>query len=144
MRRIAGLAVSAAAILIPLQAADAQRQPPPSPEQRIERLERQLQQVQRQVFPRGRPADTAGFADEPAATQSSVVTLDQRLNSLERQMADILRLSEENGNQLRTLASDLARARTDQDQRMATSSSSALTASSSASPMPPQPRQQRL
>ena len=120
MRRIAGLAVSAAAILIPLQAADAQRQPPPSPEQRIERLERQLQQVQRQVFPRGRPADTAGFADEPAATQSSVVTLDQRLNSLERQMADILRLSEENGNQLRTLASDLARARSDQDQRMAT------------------------
>lgn len=120
MRRTAGLAVSAAAILIPLQAADAQRQPPPSPEQRIERLERQLQQVQRQVFPRGRPADTAGFADEPAATQSSVVTLDQRLNSLERQMADILRLSEENGNQLRTLASDLARARSDQDQRMAT------------------------
>ena len=120
MRRITGLAVSAAALLIPLQAAIAQRQPPPSPEQRIERLERQLQQVQRQVFPRGRPADTAGFADEPAATQSSVVTLDQRLNSLERQMADILRLSEENGNQLRTLAADLARARSDQDQRIAT------------------------
>jgi len=118
MRRITGLAASAAAFLIPLQAADAQRQPPPSPEQRIERLERQLQQVQRQVFPRGRPADTAGFADEPAATQSSVVTLDQRLNSLERQMADILRQSEENGNQLRTLATDLARAREEQQQRI--------------------------
>ena len=53
--------------------------------------------MQRQVFPKGRPADTAGFSDEPAATQSSVVTLDQRLDSLERQMSDLLRQSEENG-----------------------------------------------
>lgn len=118
LHAITGLALSAAAILLPLQSAQAQRQPPPSPEQRIDRLERQLQQVQRQVFPRGRPADTAGFADEPAATQSAVATLDQRLDSLERQMADILRLSEENGNQLRTLATDLARARDEQQQRI--------------------------
>ena len=118
LRATTSLALSAAVILMPLQAASAQRQPPPSPEQRIDRLERQLQQVQRQVFPRGRPADTAGFADEPAATQSSVATLDQRLDSLERQMADILRLSEENGNQLRTLSSDLARARDEQQQRI--------------------------
>ena len=119
MRAITGLALSAAAALVPVQSAQAQRQLPPSPEQRIDRLERQLQQVQRQVFPRGRPADTAGFADEPAATQSSVATLDQRLDSLERQMADILRLSEENGNHLRTLATDLARARDEQQQRIA-------------------------
>lgn len=97
----------------------AQRQPP-SPEQRLERLERQVQQVQRQVFPKGRPADSAGFSDEPAATQSSVMTLDQRLDSLERQMADLLRQSEENGNRLRGLEGDLAKVRTDQDQRMAT------------------------
>ena len=47
------------------------RRPAPgaaSPEQRIDRLERQVQQMQRQVFPKGRPADTAGFADDPAAT----------------------------------------------------------------------------
>jgi TolA-binding protein len=118
LRAITRLALSAAAVLLPLQSAQAQRQPPPSPEQRIDRLERQLQQVQRQVFPRGRPADTAGFADEPAATQSAVATLDQRLDSLERQMADILRLSEENGNQLRTLSADLARARDEQQQRI--------------------------
>ena len=118
LRAITGLALSAAVVLLPLQAAQAQRQLPPSPEQRIDRLERQLQQVQRQVFPRGRPADTAGFADEPAATQSSVAMLNQRLDSLERQMADILRLSEENGNQLRTLSADLVRARDEQRQRI--------------------------
>src|SRR5439155_1170584 len=33
-----------------------------------------MNQMQRQVFPKGRPADTAGFTDEPAATQSSVAT----------------------------------------------------------------------
>ena len=95
----------------------AQRQPP-SPEQRIERLERQIDQVQRQVFPRGRPASTAGFATEPAATQSSVTTLDQRLDSVERQMSDLVRQSEENGHRLQTIEADLARVRGDQEQRI--------------------------
>jgi TolA-binding protein len=95
----------------------AQRQPA-TPEQRIERLERQIDQVQRQVFPRGKPANTAGFATEPAATQSSVTILDQRLDALERQMADILRQSEENGNQLRILTGDLQRVRDEQQQRI--------------------------
>lgn len=113
------LAACAAIALAPVPAL-AQRQPSPTPEQRLERLERAVSQVQRQVFPRGRPADTAGFSDEPAATQSSVATLDQRLDALERQMADILRLSEENGHQLRTLTTDLQRARDEQQQRIAT------------------------
>lgn len=115
-RVIAALAASASIALIPVSAV-AQRQQP-TPEQRLDRLERQVQQVQRQVFPKGRPADTAGFSDEPAATQSSVVTLDQRLDALERQMADILRQSEENGNRLTTLQADLAKARSDQEQRI--------------------------
>ena len=110
------LAACAAIALMPASAI-AQRQPP-SPEQRIDRLERQIQQMQRQVFPRGRPADTAGFLDEPAATQSSVATLDQRLDALERQMADILRQSEENGHTLRNLTSDLQKAREEQQQRI--------------------------
>ncbi len=97
----------------------AQRQAPPTPEQRIDRLERQVQQMQRQLFPKGRPADTAGFSDDPAASQSSVVSLDQRLDALEKQMADLVRQSEENGNRLRTLESSLAQAKTDQDQRIA-------------------------
>ena len=117
-RIVAALAASTSIALLAVPGA-AQRQQP-TPEQRLERLERQLQQVQRQVFPRGRPADTAGFSDEPAATQSSVVTLDQRLDSLERQLSDILRQSEENGNRLRTLEGDLAKARSDQEQRLAT------------------------
>ena len=118
VRLIAALAASASIALIPIQAV-AQRQAP-TPEQRLDRLERQVQQVQRQVFPKGRPADTAGFLDEPAATQSSVVTLDQRLDALERQMADILRQSEENGNRLSTLQADLSKVRADQEQRIAT------------------------
>ena len=88
-----------------------------SPEQRLERLERQLLQMQRQVFPKGRPADTAGFTDEPAATQSSVVSLAQRLDSLERQMADLVRLSEENAGRLRSFESDLEAVRMDQRER---------------------------
>ena len=74
--------------------------------------------MQRQVFPKGRPADTAGFSDEPAATQSSVATLDQRLDALEKQMADLLRSSEENGHRLQTLESDTAKARAGQEQRL--------------------------
>ena len=95
----------------------AQRQAP-TPEQRIDRLERQVNQMQRQLFPKGRPADTAGFSDEPAATQSSVTTLDQRLDALERQMADLVRQSEESGHRLQTLESDAAKARADQEQRL--------------------------
>jgi TolA-binding protein len=117
-RLISALAASAAVALVPT-VANAQRQPPPSPDQRIERLERQVQQMQRQVFPRGRPAETAGFADDPAATQSSVVTLGQRLDSLERQMADLLRQSEENGNRLRTVEQGMTQLKADQDQRIA-------------------------
>ena len=110
------LAACASAILLP--AAGLAQRVPPSPEQRLERLERQIDQVQRQVFPRGRPADTSGFALEPAATQSSVVTLNQRLDALERQMADILRQSEENGNRLQTLETGLNRAQGAQEQRL--------------------------
>jgi TolA-binding protein len=116
-RLILPLVAFAAAALLQASSALGQRQPP-SPEQRIERLERQLQQVQRQVFPRGRPADTAGFSGEPAATQSSVATLDQRLDALERQMTDNLRQSEENGHRLQTLEGDLGRLRTEQEQRI--------------------------
>ena len=100
----------------------------PSPEQRIERLEKQLRQVQRQVFPKGQPADTAGFSDEPAATQSSFRTLDDRLNGLERQLADIVRQSEENGHRLTVMQAELARMRTDQDERLAALERAAATA----------------
>jgi TolA-binding protein len=115
-RPIAALAAAAAIALTPAIAL-AQRQAP-SPEQRLDRLEREVNQMQRQVFPKGRPADTAGFSDEPAATQSSVATLNQRLDALERQMSDLLRASEENGHRLQTLESDLSKVRSDQEQRL--------------------------
>ncbi len=98
--------------------AAAQRQQP-SPEQRLERLEKQLIQLQRQVFPKGRPADTAGFSDDPAATQSSVAAIAQRLDSLERQMTDLIRMTEENGNRLRTIETDAERARSEQERKLA-------------------------
>ena len=112
----AALAAGAALILVP-GGAQAQRQAP-TPEQRLDRLEKQVQQVQRQVFPKGRPADTAGFSDDPAATQSSVVNLDQRLDALEKQVADLVRQSEENGNRLRGLEAGIGQLKTDQEQRI--------------------------
>ncbi|MEP6982703.1 MAG: tetratricopeptide repeat protein [Sphingomicrobium sp.] len=117
-RLTAALAAGAALTLVPT-GAQAQRQAPPSPEQRIDRLEKQLQQVQRQVFPKGRPADTAGYSDDPAATQSSVVNLDQRLDALEKQVADLVRQSEENGNRLRNVETGIGQLKSDQDQRIA-------------------------
>ena len=116
-RQITALVASAAFAFVPSLAL-AQRQAPPSPEQRIDRLEKQVQQVQRQVFPKGRPADTAGFSDDPAATQSSFITLSQRLDALERQVTDLVRQSEENGNRLRMLETGMGQLKADQDQRI--------------------------
>jgi TolA-binding protein len=116
-RQITALVASAAIAFVPSLAL-AQRQAPPSPEQRIDRLEKQVQQVQRQVFPKGRPADTAGFSDDPAATQSSFITLSQRLDALERQVTDLVRQSEENGNRLRMLETGMGQLKADQDQRI--------------------------
>ncbi len=109
--------LAASAVLLPASSAFAQRQQP-TPEQRIDRLERQVNEVQRRVFPKGKPADTAGFADDPAATQSSVISLDQRLDALERQMADMLRQTEENGNRLRSLEAGVGQLKNDQEQRI--------------------------
>ena len=112
--------ITAAAALSAVGVSSAQAQRVVTPEQRIERLESQLRQVQRQVFPRGQPAATAGFSDEPAATQSSVRTLNDRLNGLERQIADLVRQSEENGHRLTVIQADLAKMRSDQDERIGT------------------------
>jgi TolA-binding protein len=111
------LTVAIVALLVGGTPASAQREQA-TPEQRIERLERQLRQVQRQVFPKGQPADTASFSDEPAATQSSFRTLDERLNGLERQLADVLRQSEENGHRAAVVEAELSRLRSDQEQRL--------------------------
>jgi len=107
----------AALAFLTLSPASAQRRPP-TPEQRIDRLEKQVRQVQKQVFPKGQPADTAGFSDDPAATQDSVNNLNGRLDAIERQLADILRQSEENGNRVAVLETELARLRADQDRRL--------------------------
>lgn len=107
------IAVALAATL----AAPAPARTDPTPEQRIERLERQLRQVQRRLFPKGQPVDTAGLADEPAATQREVGDLATRLDSIERQMAELTRQSEEGGHRLGALEAELARFRADQDTR---------------------------
>jgi TolA-binding protein len=107
-----------------------------TPEQRIERLEKQLRQVQRQVFPKGQPADTAGYSDEPAATQSSFRTLDDRLNGLERQLADVLRQSEENGHRVTVMEADLARLRSDQEARLGALERAAAAAAAVQAPVP--------
>jgi TolA-binding protein len=140
LRNFTLLGACAGIALIPV-AASAQRQPATA-EQRIDRLERQVEQVQRQVFPRGRPADTAGVAGEPAATQSSVMTLDQRLDAVERQMADVLRQSEENGHRLQSIEADMAKIRTDQEQRIGALEQRLNDAAAAAVAAPPQPTAQ--
>jgi TolA-binding protein len=151
LRSITAVAASAALVsLLPTSAALAQRQPP-SPEQRIQRLERQVDEMQRRVFPKGRPADTAGYSDDPAATQSSVITLNQRLDALERQMTDLLRQSEENSNHMRSLEAGIGQLKSDQDQRiqaleqrMTAAETAPATAAPSGEPMvttnPPKPK----
>ena len=89
-----------------------------TPEQRIERLEKQVRQVQGRVFTKGQPADTAGFIDDPAATQASVTPLITRLDAVERQLAEMTRSSEENGNRIAVMEADLARLRADQERRL--------------------------
>ena len=96
-------ALLAAALATTLLSAPLLARDPVTPEQRIGRLEKQLRQVQKTVFPKGQPADSAGFDDAPAATQDSVTSLTARLDAVERQMADLVRSSEENGNRLATL-----------------------------------------
>ena len=118
VRPISALAASAALVLLlPGSSALAQRQQP-SPEQRIQRLERQVDEMQRRIFPKGRPADTAGYSDDPAATQSSVIVVTQRLDALERQMTDLLRQGEENANRLRSMETGMGQLRNDQEQRI--------------------------
>ncbi|WP_338501345.1 tetratricopeptide repeat protein [Sphingomonas kaistensis] len=97
--------------------ATAQKQQPTA-EDRLYRLERQTRQLQRQVFPKGQPADTAGFSDAPAASQTVVVAQSARIDALERQLAEMTRLSEENGNRVATLETELARLRTEFDARI--------------------------
>ena len=117
MRFRAAISFTALATALLLTPATAQRRQP-TPEQRIERLEKQVRQVQRQVFPKGQPADTAGFSDDPAATQESVNNIGGRLDAIERQLSDIVRQSEENGNRVAVMEAELARLRADQDRRI--------------------------
>ena len=144
--RLKSILPLAALGLIALTPASAQRRPA-TPEQRIERLEKQVRQVQRQVFPKGQPADTAGFVDDPAATQASVSALISRLDSVEQQMAALTRTSEENGNRIAVMEAELARLRADQDRRLralesggATTEASTEAATEVADPVPPAPQ----
>ena len=142
MRPISLLAAAAAIAVVPASTVFAQRQQP-TPEQRIQRLERQVDELQRRIFPKGRPADTAGYIDDPAATQSSVMTLNQRLDALERQMTDMLRQGEDNGNRLRSVETSVGQLKNDEDQRiqaleqrMTAAESAAAAAPAAATPAP--------
>ena len=125
-----------------LTPAAAQRREP-TPEQRIDRLERGLRQMQQRVFGRNPPADTAGFANDPAVTQSSLTVLVSRLDSIERQMAEVVRTGEENSNRVATLEAEVARMRAEIERRPAVAAESpdadAGSASDEADLPPPAP-----
>lgn len=110
--RLTLLAVLAATALTP--AVGQRRQP--SPEERIERLEKQVNQVQRRVYGK-QPVDTAGYTLDPAVTQSEMTNVTTRLDSIERQMVDLVRTSEENSNRVATLEAQIAQMRAAADRR---------------------------
>jgi TolA-binding protein len=114
MRRLTIIALSLLAGAAP---AAAQRQIA-TPEQRIERLERQLRQVQGRIFPKGQPVETAGFLDEPAASQTVVVALSNRIDNLERQLAEATRRAEDGSGRIAALEAELARVRRDSETRL--------------------------
>jgi TolA-binding protein len=118
MRRLTIIALSLLAGAAP---AAAQRQIA-TPEQRIERLERQLRQVQGRIFPKGQPVETAGFLDEPAASQTVVVALSNRIDNLERQLAEATRRAEDGSGRIAALEAELARVRRDSETRLRSSS----------------------
>jgi TolA-binding protein len=89
-----------------------------TPEQRVERLERQVRQLQSRIFPRGQPVDTAGLANDPAASQVVVRALSSRLDNLERSLTEITRTHAENAQRLGTLEAEIARLRADSEQRI--------------------------
>lgn len=84
-----------------------------TPDQRIERLERQLRQVQGRVFPGGQPVDTAGLGSDPAASQTVVVALSNRLDNLERALAEANRRVDESNVRIATLEAEIARVKTE-------------------------------
>ena len=102
-------------VAAPIFAAHARE--PATPEQRIRRVELQVREIQRTVYPKGQPADTAGFSDDPAASKEVTDTLAARLDTVERQLTDLVRTSEENTHRLSVIEADLARMRADNDGR---------------------------
>ena len=112
-------AIIAAALTTSLLTPAAAQRRPPTPEQRIDRLERGLRQVQERVYGRNPPASTAGFADDPAATLTITNQLSNRLDAIEQQLAQVVRASEENGNRVATLEAEVARMRAELERRPA-------------------------
>lgn len=109
----------AAALVASLSAPAAAQRREPTPEQRIDRLERGLRQMQERVYGRNPPADTAGFRHDPAATLTITNQLSARLDAIEQQMTELIRTSEENGNRVATLEAELARMRAELERRPA-------------------------
>jgi len=114
--RLRNFVLAAALCATTLTPAFSQRREP-TPEQRIDRLERGLRQVQDRVYGRNKPADTAGFVDDPAVTQSGLNNLVTRLDSIEQQMTAIVRTNEENANRVATLEAEVARMRAAMERR---------------------------
>ena len=102
-RSILLAATAVSAVMLPMTA---QAQ---SVDKRVSELEKKVGKLQKKVYPKGVPADEAGTWSEPAATLSSVITLANRVSALEKQMADIVRSTEDQENRLALIEADVAR-----------------------------------
>jgi len=128
------LLASTTLLLLAVAPAEAQQRQV-SPEQRVDRLERQVRQLQGRIFPKGQPVDTAGTADDPAASQVVVTALSNRLDNIERSLTEITRTNEENAQRIGTLEAEIARLKADSDQRLRTLEN-AVPPAASAAPAP--------
>jgi TolA-binding protein len=108
--------IIAALTILAASPAAAQRQP--TPDQRVERLERQVRQLQGRIFPQGQPVSTAGVLEDPAASQVVVTALSNRLDNIERQLGEVQRGVEASATRTAALEAELARLRSDMDSRL--------------------------
>jgi TolA-binding protein len=98
-----------------------------TPEQRIDRIEKELHAVQRKVFPGGAGAIVEPeILPQPAGTSlpgvpatNAVADLNARVDALEGQLRNLTNQAEENGHRLRQLEAAFAQSRSEADARVA-------------------------
>jgi tol-pal system protein YbgF len=103
---------------------------------RLDRLERDLNMLQRQVYRGGAPAETADSSDAGGGNPNAAVNLDIRMDRLEQQMRELTGRVEEYGNAVTQLRQKLEQINSDIDVRFNQLQGTAGAASPAPGPLP--------